>query len=439
MVYVVKYGAGNLGNRVGRQYNGVSYNRFRNAVNAGYQVYQTGKAINQGLRSLKQSTPVRSHPRDWLKKSVSPKMTPRSKTRLTTRMKRGAGAFASHSAGFLKTRRKSRKPKGWQAGKGVTMTFETGGVLGNQDIVYVGHATGPRDRIFEQCSQTMLKLLMTKMNIRIRDFDAPLSEIPIPATSQFRFTYKLNASTATTTVDTYIVGAADTFNNVAFFFSNLWAGSTNYSEVMPLTFAYVGDGGIQNASIALEALMFHFDIKSSLKLQNRSINSAGNDQVDEVDNVPLYGKSIGGTGTGVQARFPSSTSPANIFGSLSNGLISKVTIDVNSTEPLSGYFWPKSSQQGKIHIDPGQLKTSVLSTKRSISLKLMLKMFSTAPVNNTGLIASFGKYRFFQLEKMIDTGVAINLLVAYELNTSMSCYATTKYNWTTAPVYRKQA
>lgn len=438
MVYAIKYGPGNLGNRVGPSYRPVTYGGFRNALNAGFRAYHGFKAVNKGIRNLQQSTPKRSHPRDWLSPAKRGKsMTPRTQTRATTRVRRGWGAQNTKSSGFLGTRRKPRKPKGWQSGKGVTMTYETGDLLAAQDIVYVGHATMPRDRVFEQTWQSILKLLCTKMNIRIRDFDAPLSEIPIPATSQFRFTFKADANTPTTSTESYVVVAGDTFNTVVDYFAAV-CKSELLLDIMPSTFAYVGDGGIQNASIALEALMLHFDVKSTLKIQNRSINSTGNDEADEVDNVPLYGKSIGGNGTGVQARFPGSSAPAQIFGKLTNGLISKVNQDVNAKEPLSGYFWPKSTEQGKVHLDPGCLKTSVLTTRKNISFRQILKNYSTLPFANTGQIVSVGKYRFFQLEKMIDTGVTINLIIAYELNSSMSCYATTKYNWTTAPIYKKQ-
>lgn len=400
---------------------------FYNTTKLASHVRSAGKTARQLFRGSK-STPKRGA-------TISSTPTPRSQTMATTRMRRGKGAYNSNSKGFLKTVRKSRKPKGYQAGKGITATYETGNVLGNQDIVYIGHITGPTNQILLIAMQSMVKLLLTKMNIRINNLFDLMSSVKFAVGDIFRVTYHINSTTSATTNFQVIIAVPTSFAGLSLDLKNLLQGITSIDWV-PRSFEYIPIGSqLQAASISLEALMFHYDIKSTLKIQNRSINTAGNDEADEVDNVPLYGKSIGGKGTGVVARYPNSTSPANVVGDITSGLISNVSLDDNAKEPLSGYFFPKSSQQGKVHLDPGALKTSVLTTKRSIGLKYLLRM--NYQISGTQSITPFGSYRFFQLEKMIDTGVVINLLVAYEHNLAISCFATTKYNYTTAPIYAK--
>jgi len=338
--------------------------------------------------------------------------------------------------GFVKTYRKPAKPKGWQAGKGVTMTIEAGGTLAAQNIVYIGHITAPADQIRYQAFQAMLKLLLTRMNVRIRDFNAPMNEVKIFPGDVFTLIYSSSSTTAGSSSASFNVLAASTFDDVVLGLISSITGTINVDWI-PKVLEYNGTAtSLQYASIALDQLMLHFDIKSTLKVQNRSVTSvgAGENEADAVDNVPLYGKTIGGSGTGVVCRFPNSVSPANIVGRIGNGLITNQSLDNNASEPLSAYFFPKSTQQGKVHIEPGALKTSVLSTKRSISFKYLFRLFAN---QGTQPITSFGSYRFFQLEKMIDTGLTQDLSVAYEHNLAMSCYATTKYNWTSSPIFKR--
>jgi len=443
MPYALNY-AGTVGRNGGGVYPPVTYGRFRNAINAGYQAYLGIKKVNKGIRSAQRNAVPRVHPRDFKTptRKTPPSMskaTPRTYTRVTTNTNRGYGAFSSKSAGFLRTRRKSRKPKGWQAGRGVTATVESGGVLGAQDCVHIGHITGPKNRLIILAWESIIKLLMMKMNVRIRDFLAGVSEVGVSVGDVFQFNFKINSTTAADTFVTSTVVSGWNWIDVITPFYNMFTAAPSYIDIMPgsLNYIPVAASSLPRASLGLENLMLHYNIKSSLKVQNRSINSAGNDQEDDVDNVPLYGKSIGGSGTGTQARFPNSTSPANIVGGIDTAVISNVSLDDDMKEPLSGYFWPKSQTEGKIHLDPGNIKTSVLTTKRNISLKMLYKIFDNPSSGSFALIAPFGKFRFFQLEKMIDTGTAINLLVAYEVNNNYNCYATTKYNWTTAPVYLK--
>jgi len=353
----------------------------------------------------------------------------------------GKGAADSKSAGkFGGMSRKGRKPKGWQSSSGHSVTLETGDVLTNNDIVYVGHITAPRERVYNLAWQCIIKLLVTKMNKKINAFDDAISQNGFNDGDVFQYRFRENAETTTVSQTAFTVAAGNTWSTAAVYFAGLIAANTNASEWLPVDFSYVpvtAGVGIYIQSIALDCLMLHFEIKSSLKIQNRTFGANG-DTSDEVDNVPLYGKSVGGKGTGVQARFPASSNPANIVGSVDTGLIKQVNLGAGNKEPLSGFFWPKSSVEGKAHLDPGQIKTSVLNTKRNISLRYLTKLFQYVPFGAAAPpLTSFGQYRFFQLEKMLDVGTTVSIKVAFEINLFMGCYATTKMNYATTPGYIK--
>ena len=53
-----------------------------------------------------------------------------------------------------------------------------------------------------------------------------------------------------------------------------------------------------NLVMAAETMIFEFDCKSSFKIQNRSSNGV-DDDADDVDNIPLYGKSYYGKSNGM--------------------------------------------------------------------------------------------------------------------------------------------
>jgi len=353
-------------------------------------------------------------------------------------------AQTSRSRGFLKMRRQpaKRKQKGSWAKNGIVGTYEHGTVLQNQDLVIAGHATGPRDLIIQYAFLAILKRLLMKAGIRVRSCLDSLSAGPQALTAgtifQFYF-YSDPASTAeSSTTHNFAIG--QTIGDIAATFVARISDGTDRTHLIPLRMTMYSNTNADSQVVDLQQGTLYFKIKSSMKLQNRSVNSTGSasdptGSTEDVDNVPIYGKSIGGNGTGCEALFPNSASPAQIVCSLSNGTIDKSTIAGNLLEPLSGFFFPKSKTQGKVHLDPGEIKTSRLYTQRAIRLGTLFKMyyqFSSTPV-----LCSFGKFCFFQLEKMIDTGVAINILLAYETNYEINCYYKDRNTYVTAPLYSK--
>lgn len=54
--------------------------------------------------------------------------------------------------------------------------------------------------------------------------------------------------------------------------------------------------GFTRLDIDLRRCKFDIYVKSSLKIQNRTVNTDANNEADDVDNVPLYGKQFEGSG-----------------------------------------------------------------------------------------------------------------------------------------------
>jgi len=375
--------------------------------------------------------------------------TPISTAR-AARSTRKVGASNSRSAGFFRTRRKSRKPTGFIAAQGVTGTYETGGILTGNDCVILGHATCPTNLVMGMVWRAILKKLLQKMGIRMYKVNdtcvastLPTGNIPgINVGDVFCFQYYQDDNINALVETNYTIVLASTYDDIV----ATWLGliNTNSQNLTPVALRYFPlNSKFAPVLLSLEFGNIKLSIKSSLKIQNRSINTTGEDQADNVDNVPIYGKIVGGFGTGTQMLFPNLSSvPGQMVASGITGVISKTVIDNDLREPLSSFFYPKSKTEGKVHLDPGVIKTSLLTHSSGISLKSCFKKMC-GTVTNQQSINPIGKYRFFAMEKMLDTfrvGDALPtapILVAYEHNYNISVQFNPRHVWTTQPVYAK--
>jgi len=183
-----------------------------------------------------------------------------------------------------------------------------------------------------------------------------------------------------------------------------------------LRFVPVSSNTWQTFDVDLRGATIHFNAKSSFKLQNRSVTETLNVESDDVDNVPVAGRTYEGSGmsaTVSPSGWKNATGYQN-YAISSNvyGLINETdfqggaaSIKVLSEPPLPALVHP-CTRSGKIRIEPGEIKTSVLTGGFGGSLdKFYSKLCALGGGANPGVNPvrlSFGKYRFFALEKMVD-------------------------------------
>lgn len=197
-------------------------------------------------------------------------------------------------------------------------------------------------------------------------------------------------------------------------------------------------------SVNLRECMVEFSAKSSLKVQNRTINTVGNDEANDVDNVPIQGfvyhckgnnlfnktnrRILQGVSTGDllsndiilfdhHTRAQPSSSPEGewIQTDPNQSAFSKVS------EPPKPYEIQNCKKSHKIRINPGGIKTSVLTQKFKLPLQYVIQLLC----DDAQVDAPFQKYdprkglcRVMHLEKVIGstlTSVAISAEVQYDL------------------------
>jgi len=159
-------------------------------------------------------------------------------------------------------------------------------------------------------------------------------------------------------------------------------------------------------------------VKSSLKMQNRTINASGGNE-ESVDNVPIYGKSYTGKGN-LMSHIKNVAGvtqedyylPDEQF--LERGGIVSAVYAGNTvySEPPGFDLVRHVSAIGKAHLDPGEIKTSVLTMIKTISLNALFRA-SVRGYQATGstfqLPISLGNFKAYHFEKMIQTVATDNV------------------------------
>lgn len=331
---------------------------------------------------------------------------------------------SSKSAGRLKTKRlsKSKYRKRRQAVvSGVTRVVETGGTSNsgaNNEVVYVGHAAPIWQLKYTMWWAVLRKLLVkaggtVSMFNRTATISAAVSAGPTGLLDgdRFRLIWKANASAAPTTSDVVINNTTGaTVELVVTQFVDLITSED--FELIELQFipANVTESKLHRAIIRLNTLSLSVFMKLDLKIQNRTVNVATDDQADDVNNVPIYGKTYEGYGLGAVYNAVDSTNNIQFCANPTTGAIVNTPTLSELQEPLEYQKFEKVTKIGKIHLDPGQIKTSVLTKKFTASFQYLLHELNPALANGfngsgqrNNINGRFSSYRMFAVEKMIDS------------------------------------
>lgn len=342
------------------------------------------------------------------------------------------GASASRSAGkFRRGKRINRRGyRQRSVNKGLVRVFEHGGVVTSNYCRYIGHHDSPYYDVMYLLWCGILKKLLEKTGYRISADAAPLENIIIGDIIQVE--YRTGPSFVTA-ITTRALLAGDSLKTLAEYFVDKF-DSTEHglfgNNLMFHVIKYIPQAvGYTTMQMNMENLKVHLTSKSTLKIQNRSKNALGS-EADEVDNVPLYGKSYTGKGSGMEVDHQKPYVTSMFYADVQKGMILYDGLN-EYREPILAQNTRNTSYSSKVKLDPSDIKTSALSSSTTMLLnKFITKMaLSTGSVASTSSIKTLvGKFRVFALEKMIETETneadIVPITVAYEVNTRISCYVT---------------
>lgn len=362
----------------------------------------------------------------------------------TTFVKR-TGAINSKSKGFFKTRKYRPSKREKSAVKGIEVTNERyKSLTTTSQTLWCGHTAFAILDAYQTMWRTIVKQLSFKMGSGVKNFLELVTNYSVTAGDIFTVTYTVGDG-ANLTVPYTVLGTTR-WEDVAGAFFN--AAVFRQEGIVLRHISYVPttnpnptaqDSGPQRLDLEYSYITFY--AKSTMKVQNRTINTLNNNDADDVDNSPLYGKIYGGGGNGMQSSSLSIGSPGPSF--IANeitGYIEAPAPPDELQEPLHQLYFNYVTQKGKLHLDPGEIKTSTLTFKRNIHVNVLMKHFG-ATLGGSSLKNrdSLGKFRIYAIERMIDTGSTQDLQVGLEINSYINMSMYSRIPKKTQPLFYRNA
>lgn len=335
----------------------------------------------------------------------------KSVSKVATRKRRRTGLryLASKSSGFFKKGYKwrGRRFKKRRANvmsnymnNGVVLDKETGinSSTGAPDGLFIGHTTFIQKHVRHAFYLTLIKMIFRTKGIRITNFHdvAWMSNNDV-----LRLTYKADPESTTTVTNanaTFTTAGQQTYEQLATQWeSAIGIGTANMSFI---DVQYRGGDDRDALFIPLEKAIVFLNCKASLKLQNQTVAGEDDDEADDVNNIPINGKCYAGTGTGTVSYKNGRVEDQFVCDDVS-GVLTKVgTVAGGMAEaPPPGYF-ANVKRFEKVHLDPGQIKTSVLVHKDRISLQKLCRYMYAGQATVRDLVY-YGKYWMCHFEHVI--------------------------------------
>lgn len=396
-----------------------------------------------------------AHSRSWLVyliKKMSPYPTPKrtpSKKRRTLTLKKKASKSKKtvRRRNNKKQKRTKRGTKGWSkvrvglGSSGAIVNYESGGVLITPYCVHVGHTTNARLQMVSSIAKAIVKKMAINMKRPIEGFENEIQRVNIG--DEFRLVYRqlgTDAPALPGNALVYATVAGSTWLMVADALSNFMLGLNDQMEFVEFIMQSTA-GDTNYWAIPLNQCRVRGYVNSELKLQNQSVPAAGDDTHDEVDAIALTGRAYEGKGTGTAKlkKLSVYTADTSLLADQTKGLITRLDTTVQAiTEPGNGYEYVNVKRTAKIGMLPGETKISKLNVKFNLSLNEYWNKYGNDTIAGLNRYQSpFGKFRFFALEKLIETSVgapAANIAIAYEHNVRIGMAVSAK-NSTKTEIY----
>jgi len=435
--------------------------------------YKLGRKLLDSFSQKEQTNmpPVKRRLSYSSSSSKSMKTTPRRQAQYKSRKAKLGAVTAKRQlvtygrlSGKVKSRNRRMPIKAMYENKGISLNTEYSQTLdssGNPTVI-VGHGTFATEQVMYTAMASIVKRLFAKMNLPVTSWDDVLrgADFTIGDTFQFvgRRQQAEDPSTCTSTLIAAHIGAVGGFRSLVVRLTDLLRAWVNGNSVSP---GYVGNQGVVIAAltytpatsakkprteIQLTGAKIDLYIKSDLKMQNQSLTVAADNQADNVNNVPIYGKSYSGTGSGIQIMCPRSVTPGadtrqyNIH--FKRGIIAETSNASNLlNEPWQRKQIRFAKQDGKLGINPGEIKTSGLVSKFSVRFDYLAYVcFQQFDPALAGIAvpnprSNLGKFRVMILDKVIGLAGATGVKIAYEHNYYCAAIFKPSYSNMTVPLY----
>jgi len=361
-------------------------------------------------------------------------------TRRKRKSKRGRkGRKKGQLAGYKGKGRKVKR-KGnlnYQLNKGVILTSERAVEQDSDNCVYIGHCSIPVNYGTQVVAMAFLKAICMDLGVNVDDFSRNTDGFN--SGDRLYINYRVDSEAGTTESTQEFNFNSKTYISLAVEIAVFWQGCTEQVEFEQVYFQPSAVTGMGKRHWNMRTSRIMLTSTSTFKFQNRTVNSVGDEDAHEVDNVPLVGRNYFGPGTGT--RYVGRTTGFRPFYADKYGLFAKTGDNGFSLrEPPYGQLFDNCKRSGGLSINPGDIKTNVL--KENIRMTFSRWLRSNRVVDYNGdeqPKGTLGHFNFYALEKAIGQISVTPVIVAAEQNLVLGCVFTLgKITYTTSVFYASE-
>lgn len=360
----------------------------------------------------------------------------------------------AHLAGkYRKLKRKPLKKKAKRKMRkfdtlGVRDNFEEGADVSDSKIIYIGQALSVR-RLIKVFCQGLYRAIMKKANHDFQSWSETIQDPVDTAQPLFAVFYTsdvgvgLSQTKGITSHATHaeMCDQFTTWFNDYFIDNQVIGGSfwQNGYRMQKIVFKLGQDKVtpgfyVDSFELPLQGAVARFNYTQSMKVQNVSLAADGGadaDQDSDVFNVPLNGRIYEANGNGLRFKYPGFTMlKPNLGIGLGSNIIKATSSNAVPSEPPEAYEFENVKRYEKISMNPGKIKTSVVSKAFSCGIDKFMDhlIFAVRTPLSVNKSQPFGKARVMCLEKVIGniTGTEQPIRVRCEVDTKLQCYLHTK-------------
>lgn len=328
--------------------------------------------------------------------------------------------------------------------KGVTFQWERTAEITDDRCIYVTHHDLPYLTLLKASVYALLKKFLLKMNVDFSSWTDVLTTAFVPDGTTFSVEWRQSYNVSTSVASCVKVAADTTFKALADrIFADIFV--TQFLDASGIGFDSPAQLISMETNIAsrvtrMNLIGARLDVmtRSALKMQNRSVPLTGDDQSDNVNNVPLEGKSYQGTGNGFIGRDNATVIPPadGVWAWSSSGAGATAILQ----EPPEPYHFKYVNKVTKVKLPSGALNTSVLNGKLNMEFDRFLRYCRFIRRSNGGTTAlgytNMGHCRMFALERSIarlTTELQPGISIAAEIDFKMYLDISLKASAYTAP------
>lgn len=284
----------------------------------------------------------------------------------------------------------------------------------------IGHITSPRVVMQRVMFGALLRRLFVRAGLRCPIPSRAIEGVTTGDVVTFNFEY----GSASLDGFSFTLTAGATFTQALNACVTDWnakiaslTGSLVFSNTRFYKMSYTPSGNVGTpgrVEIDLTEAKIELHCASMLKIQNRSVGEVGDENADDVDNVPVQGKLYVGYGSGPDSRFQTdATTLVQLHGD-ANGVIEVSNPENMSDAPLPTLF-NGVKKAGFIKIMPGQINRHYIKYKNVMYLTTFLRRILFATADSTPAV-NLGKFAFVVLEKTLETnnGSPLAMTLSYE-------------------------